>query len=224
MKKTLKIIIQSLPYVFFALAVILILQIVFAIKDSRQPTVLGYSLSFVLTPSMEPTIDAGDLILSRSVKPEDLEVGDIITFRADIPVGNSTREESVTHRIVQIQEIGGIFYFTTKGDNNSVTYAWEVATPEDKIVSQYRGKSAFLGNIYQAVFTGENRFSYLYAIAILLFLLIAFTEMLNIIREISNHKKAEQLKLQETMIQEELAKLRAEHPEPIANQAEDKHD
>jgi signal peptidase I len=221
MKKAIKIIVQTLPYVFFALAVILILQIVFAIKDSRQPTVLGYSLSFVLTPSMEPAIDAGDLIVSRSVQPEDLEVGDIITFRADIPVGSSTREESITHRIVEVQVIDGTYYFTTKGDNNSVTYAWETAISEERVVSQYRGKSAFLGDIYQAVFTGENRFSYLYAIAIVLFLAIAFTEMLNIIREISNHKKAEELKQKEAMIQEELAKLRAEHSESIASQAED---
>ncbi|MCK7488281.1 MAG: S26 family signal peptidase [Bacillus subtilis] len=78
------------------MAVILILQIVLAIKDSRQPTVLGYSLSFVLTPSMEPAIEAGDLIVSRSVKPADLEVGDIITFRADIPVGSSQPEKKAS--------------------------------------------------------------------------------------------------------------------------------
>jgi len=203
------------------MAVILILQIVLAIKDSRQPTVLGYSLSFVLTPSMEPAIEAGDLIVSRSVKPADLEVGDIITFRADIPVGSSTREESITHRIVDIQEIGGTYYFTTKGDNNSVTYSWETLINENRLVSQYRGKSAFLGNIYEAVFSGENRFSYLYAIAILLFLLIAFTEMLNIIKEIGNHKRAELLKQQEALIQEELAKLRLEHSLPPAQIAED---
>ncbi|MCK7488282.1 MAG: hypothetical protein MZU97_24420 [Bacillus subtilis] len=83
-----------------------------------------------------------------------------------------------------------------------------------RVVSQYRGKSAFLGNIYEAVFSGENRFSYLYAIAILLFLLIAFTEMLNIIKEIGNHKRAELLKQQEALIQEELAKLRLEHSLP----------
>lgn len=221
MKKALKLIVQGLPYLFFLLAVVLILQIVLSIKDQRQPSIFGYTLSFVLTPSMEPEIDAGDLILSRNVKPSDLQIGDIITFEASIPSGSGTRTERITHRIVSINESGGFRTFTTKGDNNPASFSWELAIPEDKVLSIYKGKSAFLGDVYQAVFSGENRFNYLYAIAILLFLLIAFTELMNIIREVGVHKKAELLKAQEALIQEELAKLRNEANQPKIPKAED---
>lgn len=221
MKKALKLIVQGLPYLFFLMAVVLILQIVLSIKDQRQPSIFGYTLSFVLTPSMEPAIDAGDLILSRNIKPSNLEVGDIITFEANIPSGSTTRTERITHRIVSINEAGGVRTFTTKGDNNPTSFSWELAIPEDKVLSLYKGKSAFLGDVYQAVFSGENRFNYLYAIAILLFLLIAFTELMNIIREVGVHKKAELLKAQEVLIQEELAKLRSEASPQIDSKAED---
>lgn len=221
MKKAGKLIVQGLPYVFFLLAVVLILQIVLAIKDQRQPSVFGYSLSFVLTPSMEPAIDAGDLILSRDVDPSDLKVGDIVTFEASIPSGSTTRTERITHRVVAIDEAGGVLTFTTKGDNNPSSFVWELAIPEDKILSVYKGKSAFLGDIYQALFTGQNRFNYLYGIAILLFLLIAFTEMMNIIREVGVHKKAELLKAQEALIQEELRRLREQTTPSEQPQAED---
>lgn len=221
MKKAGKLIVQGLPYVFFLLAVVLILQIVLAIKDQRQPSVFGYSLSFVLTPSMEPAIDAGDLILSRNVDPSDLEVGDIVTFEATIPSGSTTRTERITHRIIAIDDTGGVLTFTTKGDNNPSSFVWELAIPEDKILSVYKGKSAFLGDIYQALFTGQNRFNYLYGIAILLFLLIAFTEMMNIIREVGVHKKAELLKAQEALIQEELRRLREQTTPSEQPHAED---
>jgi signal peptidase I len=221
MRKIGKLIVQGLPYLFFLMAVVLILQIVLAIKDQRQPSVFGYSLSFVLTPSMEPTIDAGDLILSRNVDPSDLEVGDIVTFEATIPNGSTTRTERITHRIVAIDDTGGVLAFTTKGDNNPSSFSWELAIPEDKILSVYKGRSAFLGDVYQALFTGQNRFNYLYGIAILLFLLIGVTELMNIIREIGVHKKAELLKAQEAMIQEELRRLRGEEIPSEPSQAEE---
>jgi signal peptidase len=223
MKKTLKLVAQGLPYLFFLMAVVLILQIVISIKDQRQPSIFGYTLSFVLTPSMEPAIDAGDLILSRNVKPSDLKVDDIVTFEASVPSGSGTRTERITHRIVAIYETEGILTFTTKGDNNPASFSWELSISEDKILSQYVGKSAFLGNVYQAIFSGENRFNYLYAIAILLFLLIAFTELMNIVREVGIAKKAELLKAQEALIQEELAKLRSEAAPSKEPNAEDAH-
>lgn len=76
----------------------------------------------VVSGSMEPTFYKGDLIVSRGVPPETLEVGDVIVYR------NPIRGIDVVHRIVDIEDRGHHLYFITKGDNN-------VTNPEPDQVS-----------------------------------------------------------------------------------------
>ena len=64
----------------------------------------------VLSGSMEPTYHTGSLIYVKKVKPEEVEVGQAITFvlNEDLVVA--------THRVVEIDEENRCFY--TKGDAN----------------------------------------------------------------------------------------------------------
>ncbi len=74
------------------------------------PSLGGYRTYVIYGSSMEPTIKLGSLIVAKSVSVDDLEVGDIITFRSR---GNET---TITHRITGIRHEGGQHYFTTRGD------------------------------------------------------------------------------------------------------------
>ena len=74
------------------------------------PSLWGYRTFVIYGSSMEPTIKVGSLIAAKSVSPDDLEVGDIITFRSR---GNET---TVTHRITGIRQEDGHRFFLTKGD------------------------------------------------------------------------------------------------------------
>ena len=71
---------------------------------------VGLTPYAVLSGSMEPVYPVGSLIYVRSVDPEDVEVGDPITFVLN--------EELVvaTHRVIEIDEENQHFY--TKGDAN----------------------------------------------------------------------------------------------------------
>lgn len=73
--------------------------------------------SVVLTGSMKPGINEGDVVIIRKIHTEKelekLKKGDIITFKRDDIV--------ITHRIVEkITDTAGNITFKTKGDNNSV--------------------------------------------------------------------------------------------------------
>lgn len=72
--------------------------------------VVGLTPYVVLSGSMEPTYPTGSLIYVKSVDPEDVEVGDPITFvlNEDLTVA--------THRVVEVNEEEG--WFRTKGDAN----------------------------------------------------------------------------------------------------------
>ena len=71
--------------------------------------------------SMEPTLHAGDLLLSKSIAPTDIKVGDVITF--DVPSDAQQRlrmPPKATHRVIGIEGQDGQMVFVTQGDNSDV--------------------------------------------------------------------------------------------------------
>lgn len=76
-------------------------------------SVLPYSVLWVLTESMEPTIPSRSYILVKNVTAEEIEVDDVITFRSRDAALNGMLN---THRVVEI--IGDHEEFVTKGDNS----------------------------------------------------------------------------------------------------------
>lgn len=122
---------------------------------------LGLKVFTVLSPSMEPMYKTGSVIYVKSVKPEELEVGDVITF-------SISKTTIATHRIVEIlPKNNGYLYFQTKGDANEIKDAFPVH--EANIVGTPVFTIPYLG--YLASFIQNRRGKYL-SIAIILILLI----------------------------------------------------
>ena len=68
--------------------------------------------------SMEPELNAGDLILIEKLSPSDVEVGDIIVFT----IPQAVREyynypQVVAHRVISVRQSESGVTFRTKGDN-----------------------------------------------------------------------------------------------------------
>ena len=81
--------------------------------ESFKPAV---SLYTIVTQSMEPNINPYDVILDATVKdPKDIKIGDVITF---ISTASISRGMTITHRVYDIKEENGEYYYYTKGDNN----------------------------------------------------------------------------------------------------------
>lgn len=70
----------------------------------------GYQVYNVISGSMEPTYSVGDLLYVKPTEPEQIRVGDPITF-----VLNENLVVA-THRVVEIDKEGS--FFITKGDAN----------------------------------------------------------------------------------------------------------
>lgn len=84
------------------------------------PRFLGYQTSTMLTGSMAPGINPGDVVVSVPVPADQLRVGDVITY--SIPVDDRRVE---THRIVEMSVAGGVATVVTKGDANSGVDPWK---------------------------------------------------------------------------------------------------
>ncbi len=68
---------------FYALlAMEIVLMIFFMVKrlTGQRPTMFGYQMFQVITSSMEPDLQAGDIIISKVYQGEELQIGDIITY------------------------------------------------------------------------------------------------------------------------------------------------
>jgi signal peptidase len=125
--------------VCLVLATIFIINMTMIIKSyvypDKVPDFLGYKPFIVLSGSMEPEIMAGDLIVTREVAPENVKVGDVISFRVENDI-------MVSHRVTEIKTEGGLS-FVTKGDANVGMDATSVL-PE-KIEGLYIWRGAGLG-------------------------------------------------------------------------------
>ncbi|MBQ8132032.1 MAG: signal peptidase I [Bacilli bacterium] len=70
----------------------------------------------IITESMVPTIKVNDAVVVKRSSQEELDIGDIITFKS---ADERYKDMTVTHRIVGEQSISsGDLVYRTKGDNN----------------------------------------------------------------------------------------------------------
>lgn len=124
---------------------ILIINCTLIIKSftsDEVPNIGGTLPLIVLTDSMYPEIKSGDLIICHTEKPENIQVGDIISFFD--PAGNGS--SVVTHRVVEVTEKDGKLAWRTKGDNNNTEDRLLVTA--DKLVAEYEGiRLAGVGNV-----------------------------------------------------------------------------
>lgn len=80
----------------------------------------GYRPLIVLSGSMVPKMPVGSVVISKSIDPTMIKVGDIITFIPRSGVAG-TSEPFVTHRVVQVLKQATGLSFVTKGDANNTT-------------------------------------------------------------------------------------------------------
>lgn len=124
---------------------VLVINITLIIKSSvnksEVPNVGGYLPMIVLTDSMNPEIESGDLIICHTIDAGSVKENDIIAFFD--PAGDGT--SIVTHRVIEIVNEDGRLFFRTKGDNNNTED--KDLVPAENLVGIYKMCIAGAGNI-----------------------------------------------------------------------------
>ena len=114
MKKGIKIFYNILFYGFLTILIAFLLLGFFAKKSDSGISIGGYRVYDILTGSMSPTINIDDLVIVKEVKPEEIEVNDIITF------GSTNSDNITTHRVKEIINENNAIKYVTQGDANNV--------------------------------------------------------------------------------------------------------
>ena len=101
--------------IFIPILLYNVILIIKAIENPKEtPSFLGIKTYVIVSGSMEPNIQIGDIVIVKSIKnkEEAIKIGDIISFRKGQMV--------ITHRITNIEkDENGILRIATKGDNNN---------------------------------------------------------------------------------------------------------
>ena len=77
---------------------------------NKTPSILGKKAFVIVSGSMIPEIQIGDLVIINDTT--DVTLNDIIAFRKDSTV--------IVHRIVKEMQVNGKLFYQTKGDNNNI--------------------------------------------------------------------------------------------------------
>jgi signal peptidase I len=104
----------------------------------------------VLSGSMQPAIDRGDLVLVDRAPASTARPGDVVTFAS--PDG---RDRTLTHRVVRVQRRGGQLAFVTKGDANPVGERWSI--PPDGRIGHVRAVVPWAGYAAHPLAAGWSR-------------------------------------------------------------------
>ena len=130
---------------------ILIMNCVLIVKglvnEKEVPGLFGRTPLIVLTDSMYPEIKSGDIIICKDISPEDVKVGDVISF---FDPEDKNGVAVVTHRVIEIiTDDDGELYFRTKGDNNNAND--KASVPAENLVGLWT-ETRFAGLGHVALF------------------------------------------------------------------------
>lgn len=207
-KKTIKIVVNVLLWVFLALALFMtILAFSAQASNAGYPKLGDTCLLTVESDSMNGQdgkgFKKGDLIISHVLTDEEkqnLRVGDVITFFVDLNFDGE--KELNTHRIIERKEQDGVITYVTQGDNREMSAQPDAPIGLSDIEAVWTGKR--IGGI--GAFIGFLRSSTGFLVCIVLplaaFFIYELVVMINTINKIRNKGKKQITKEDEELIKQ----------------------
>ncbi len=189
-KPTKKQLISGIVTAFFAVVFLFVfgclVSVFVEIGRGNPPTLFGYRFYNVVTDSMTPYIEVGDVIVAKTLTDEEkmaLEEGEVITY---IATEGALAGKTITHRIEKAPyfdaERNG-YYLLTRGDKAGAKV--DAPVPLDNVATVMVKKSAFITGILKAI---KNGFGFV----LLLILPLAVMLVLLVIRLVSLIKQKDE--------------------------------
>ncbi|MHB8894974.1 MAG: signal peptidase I [Candidatus Geothermincolia bacterium] len=128
----------------------------------------------VASNSMSPQIKTGDAVIMKDLEASQVKPGEVIIFHDP-----NDKENLVIHRVVNVEDRGGVQFFSTKGDNNKEPDNWKISSGEvlGGVAVKIPGFGAFLNFV-----TTPKGYTSLIVIpaiaALLIVMLLGFAEKL----------------------------------------------
>lgn len=144
--KILKVIVY--PFIILIFSLVIYVGYMKYIKHENDVNIFGFRTYMVATGSMEPEYSIGDMIIIKETPKEKIKAGDVINYISE------NKADTITHRVIEVEEKQGQTYYKTKGDNNNSE------DPEPINYNQVQGVLVFkiskLGKVITKLLTGTG--------------------------------------------------------------------
>lgn len=152
-KKAFNIVKSFINCVIVIFVLIFVLIVCLQRFSNNRISFFNYRLFTVVSGSMEPEYEIGDVLIAKEKDPSTIKVGDAISYLGTIGQFN---DKVITHRVVNIEkDSDGKFLFHTKGDANLIE---DPVVHQDKLYGVVIYKTVILSNIYRVVGTSLGMF------------------------------------------------------------------
>lgn len=177
-KKIIKIVLIALYQILVIIALILTMVIVLQKVSNSNKSIGGYRIFRVITGSMEPEYEVGEVVISKQVDPNDIKIGDDIVY---LGKNGEYSGKIIMHNVIGIDKNeDGKLTFHAKGLNdNSIE---DPKIREEQIYGIVKYKSGILTLLYNCA---TNIYSVFFIIIVLVLnVFISF----NTPKKIKRHK------------------------------------
>lgn len=113
--KALKIIGNILYYMLVVLVLLILLVVLLQRFTHNNASIGGIRIFNIVTESMVPEYKVGDILISKSIDPSKIEIGDDVVYMGEV---GSFQGKIITHRVIDIEKDGDNYKFHTKGIAN----------------------------------------------------------------------------------------------------------
>lgn len=143
MRENVKNILNILSWLLLLVPFVLILLFVSVRIRGEVPELFGRSLYVIVSPSMEPVLKVGDVILAETYgKDTELCPGDVVTYRGRGQLAGKL----ITHEVVALSETEDGLTIVTKGRANA---AADPAFSSADVQSVMRRRLPLIGGLYR---------------------------------------------------------------------------
>lgn len=180
-KKILSIIGTILAAILFCMAVYVFVVGYVAKRNNTQPVIFGYSYFVVVSDSMTPEIEVNELIVSKAVDIDSINIGDNVVF---VSLSGQWKGYPIVHKVVGKGTSNGQTYLETQGVKQGAPVDADKVT-SDNLVGIMVDQNKALGKI--VVFFSNTR-----AVVGLFMLLILVPVIVKLVKHIIKLSKIPQ--------------------------------
>lgn len=179
-------IIGNILYYLLVVVVILILAVVLIQRISNNNfSLAGIKIFNIVTESMVPKYQVGDILISKTVDPSQIKVGDDLVYLGQ---EGDFADKIITHQVIAIEQTEtGEYKFHTKGIAND---------QEDPVVSQSQVYGIIIYKTYILSFISKI-INNIYGFYFLIFLPLTLLIIIKIIKVYNEYKQDKEEQVEE---------------------------
>ena len=156
MKKVFRILKSIVNIVITLLVIAFVMVVCLQRFSNNEISIFSYRMFTVVSGSMVPDYEIGDVLISKETDPAKIKVGDDVSY-----LGNSGtfKDKVVTHRVIKVdKDVDGKYIFHTKGLANLVA---DPVVHEEQLYGVVKGKLILLSFVYKCVSNKTGMFLFI---------------------------------------------------------------